>query len=58
MAGMSADEIRETWKEGIEAFGIRTEIYEDKWTVSYKIGFSFIKKYYPQFDIEKCKFIC
>lgn len=44
-------------KEEIEAFGIKTEIYDDKWTVSYKIGFSFIKKYYPQFDIEKCKFI-
>ena len=44
-------------KEEIDSFGIKTEIYDDKWTVNYKIGFPFIKKYYPQFDIEKCEFI-
>lgn len=41
----------------IEEFDITPEIHEDYWTVSYKIGFDFIKKYYPEFDIKNCKYI-
>ncbi len=41
----------------IESFGITPEIHENYWTVSYKIGFGFIKKYYPEFDINTCEYI-
>ncbi len=43
--------------EEIEAFDIQTEILEDYWTVTYKIGFDFIKKYYKGFCIEECDYI-
>ena len=40
-----------------EACGLNpvAEIFDDYWTVTYKIGFDFIKKYYPDFDITKTK---
>jgi len=41
----------------IESFNITPEIKEDYWTITYKIGFDFIKKYYPGFDIDKVKYI-
>ena len=41
----------------IEAFGITPEIFEDHWTVTYKIAFDFIKKYYPEFDMDACDYI-
>lgn len=44
-------------KEEIEDFGIETEIKSGVWTVSYKIGFSFLKKYYPDFDITKTGYV-
>lgn len=43
--------------EEVEGFDIKTEIFEDYWTVSYKIGFDFIKSYYPEFDINKCEYL-
>ena len=43
--------------EEIEGFNITPEIKEDYWTITYKIGFDFIKKYYPDFDINKSKYI-
>ena len=33
------------------------EINDEYWTVTYKIGFDFIKKYYPEFDIEKASYV-
>lgn len=41
----------------IEAFCITPELHENYWTVTYKIGFDFIKKYYPTFDINTCEYI-
>jgi len=41
----------------IEEFNITPQIEKDFWTLQYKIGFSFIKKYYPDFDIKKCEYI-
>ena len=41
----------------VEGLNIHTEIKENYWTASYKIGFELIKKYYPSFDIEKCDYI-
>lgn len=41
----------------VESFCITLAIKENYWTVEYKIGFSFIKKYYPDFDINSCKYI-
>lgn len=43
--------------EEIEGFHITPEIKEDLWTVTYKIGFDFLKKYYPEFDISSCDYI-
>ena len=43
--------------EEVEGFHITPEIKEDHWTVTYKIGFDFIKKYYPQFDINHCEYL-
>ena len=37
--------------EEIDGFGIRVSLHDTFWTVQYKIGFDFIKKYYPAFDI-------
>ncbi len=41
----------------IESFDIKTQIYDDYWTASYNIGFDFIKKYYPDFDIKNCDYL-
>lgn len=41
----------------IESFCITPVLYENYWTVTYKIGFDFIKKYYPTFDINTCEYI-
>lgn len=41
----------------IENFHITPEIKEDSWTVMYKIGYDFIKKYYPEFDMGSCSYI-
>lgn len=43
--------------EEVEGFNIKTNIFNDYWTVEYKIGFDFISKYYKGFDIEKCEYI-
>lgn len=43
--------------EEIEGFGIKVDIFENYWTVTYKIGVDFIKKYYPEFDMKKCSHI-
>lgn len=43
--------------EEVEGFGIKADIFDDYWTVSYKIEFSFLKKYYPNFDIDKAEYI-
>ena len=43
--------------EEIEGLDIKPEIQEEYWTVSYKIGFDLIRKYYPQFDIEHFDYI-
>ena len=43
--------------EEIEGLGIKPEIFDDYWTVSYRIDYDFIRKYYPEFDIDKCKYI-
>ncbi len=41
----------------IEAFDITPEIHENYWTLTYKIKFDFIKKYFPDFDIYTCDYI-
>ena len=43
--------------EEIESFCIMPEIKKDCWSVTYKIGYDFIKKYYPEFDINSCDYI-
>ena len=43
--------------EEIENFHIHTEIEENFWRVTYKIGYDFIKRYYPEFDIDSCAYI-
>lgn len=43
--------------EEIEGFQISSDIHDDYWTVSYMVSFSFIKKYYPMFDIQQCEYI-
>ena len=43
--------------EEVEGFGIKPDIFDDYWTVSYKISFDFLKKYYPEFDIDKAEYI-
>ena len=43
--------------EEIESFNISAEIFEDYWTVSYKISYDFLKNYYPDFDINTCDYI-
>lgn len=43
--------------EEIEGFGITPEIGEEHWSVTYKVGYDFIKKYYPEFDINSCDYI-
>ena len=41
----------------IEKFNITPEINGEYWTLTYKIGFDFIKNYYPEFDIQKTKYV-
>ena len=41
----------------IEGLDINVKIEKEYWQVNYTIGFDMIKKYYPNFEIEKCKFI-
>ena len=41
----------------IEGLDINVKIEKEYWQVNYKIGFDMIKKYYPNFEIGKCKFI-
>lgn len=43
--------------EEIESFCIMPEIKDDYWRVTYKVGYDFIKKYYPEFDINSCDYI-
>ncbi len=43
--------------EEIENFGTKVQILDDCWIVNYKIGFDFIKKYYPDFDINSCDYL-
>lgn len=44
-------------KEEIEGLNIKANVFDTYWTVSFKVGFDFIKKYYPTFDIEKCHYV-
>ncbi|MEE1042820.1 MAG: carbohydrate-binding family 9-like protein [Clostridia bacterium] len=41
----------------IASLNITPDIQDDHWTVRYKIGMDLIKKYYPCFDIHKCKYV-
>ena len=41
----------------IQNFNITPEIRTDDWTITYKVGFDFIQKYYPGFDIKDCKYV-
>lgn len=38
----------------MDAMSITPCIEKDHWTVTYKIGFDFIKKYFPTFDMSNC----
>lgn len=41
----------------IENLGITADIKEEEWSVKYKVSTELIKKYYPKFDINTCKYI-
>ena len=43
--------------EDVEGFGIVAQICDDYWTAEYKISYEFLKKYYSDFDIDKCDYI-
>lgn len=43
--------------EEIEGFHITPEIHKDYWTTTYKVGFDFIRNYYPEFDIKNCDYV-
>ena len=43
--------------EEVEGLDIHAERKDKYWTVSYRIGFELIKKYYPQFDIGQCSYL-
>lgn len=43
--------------EEVESFRITPVIAEDHWTVTYKIGYDFIKKYYSGFDINSAEYV-
>ena len=43
--------------EEVESFGIVSKINDNSWTVSYNIGYEFLKSYYPDFDINSCEYI-
>lgn len=56
--GLGAEkEVRDALSESPEIFDIRASVknpdeYKDeKWTIEYKVPFSFIKKYYPDYEI-------
>ncbi len=38
----------------VESFDIRAEVLDDSWSVEYKVPFTTIKKYIPQFNIAEC----
>lgn len=44
-------------KEEVEGFNITPQIFDNYWTTNYKVGFDFIKKYYPDFDIDTCEYV-
>lgn len=44
-------------KEEVESFDITPVIAEDHWTVTYKVGYDFIRKYYPGFDINSAEYV-
>ena len=39
--------------EDAECLGIKTEIFDEMWTVDYVVPFTFIKKYMPEFELKK-----
>ena len=41
----------------IESLGITVDIREDEWEVKYHVSTDLIKKYYPKFDINTCKYV-
>ena len=43
--------------QDVESFNVSAKVFDDYWTVSYKVGFDFLKKYYPDFDINTCDYI-
>lgn len=43
--------------EEVEGLHIAADVQNDFWTVTYTIGFDFIKKYYPAFDIQNCEYL-
>ena len=44
-------------KEEINDLGIKAEIFDNYWCVSYKISYDLIKGYYPDFDINTCEYL-
>lgn len=43
--------------EEIEALKVKPEISKEQWTVTYKIGYDFIRNYFPEFDMDHCDYI-
>ncbi len=43
--------------EHVEMLNIKSQIYDDYWTVSYAVPSELIKKYSPTFDMKKCTYI-
>lgn len=43
--------------EEVESFNIKAEIFDDYWVLDYKIGFDFLEKYYPEFNIDNCEYL-
>jgi len=41
----------------IESLGITPKIEEEFWSVKYTVSTELIKKYYPKFDINTCKYV-
>lgn len=41
----------------IEGLNITPEVHEDYWTITYQVGFDFIRNYYPEFDIKDCNYV-
>ena len=41
----------------MDAMHITPCIEADHWTVTYQIGYDFIKKYFPTFDIDRCDYV-